>query len=150
MLFKRGANVTNLYRVTKLGPKGHRTPNAQNKIKLHLNAVKLARHRTTGSMKTTCISVMLCFLQAENVVNLFKLGKYVYRIPNDVQAIQMEILENGPVQANLRIYEDFLKYKSGNFDIHSKLISIIASRVALQVSIGTSKGKGWSITPSNY
>ncbi|KAI9560903.1 hypothetical protein GHT06_011857 [Daphnia sinensis] len=40
-------------------------------------------------------------------------GESVYRIPNDVQAIQLEILEHGPVQANLRIYEDFLHYKSG-------------------------------------
>lgn len=40
-------------------------------------------------------------------------GESVYRIPNDVRSIQLEILENGPVQANLRVYEDFLNYKSG-------------------------------------
>ena len=32
-----------------------------------------------------------------------------------MEAIQLEILENGPVQANIRIYEDFLNYKTGIF-----------------------------------
>lgn len=52
-----------------------------------------------------------------HTVLVFVTGEHVYRIPNNVQAIQLEILENGPVQANLRIYEDFLKYKSGKWHV---------------------------------
>lgn len=48
------------------------------------------------------------------VYNLLFTAQSVYRVPNDVQAIQLEIMENGPVQANVRVYEDFLSYKSGN------------------------------------
>ena len=41
------------------------------------------------------------------------LGESVYRVDNDVRAIQTEILTNGPVQAVLRVYGDLLTHKSG-------------------------------------
>lgn len=63
--------------------------------------------------RNTSHSIAFSFLRDRSLINNFELGESVYRIPNDVQAIQLEILENGPVQANLRIYEDFLHYKTG-------------------------------------
>jgi len=35
----------------------------------------------------------------------------------------MEIMQNGPVQANLRVYEDFLYYKKG--EIHYAHLSVL-------------------------
>ena len=40
-------------------------------------------------------------------------GESIYKVPNDIEAIQIEIMTNGPVQALLRIYEDLLTHKSG-------------------------------------
>ena len=45
-------------------------------------------------------------------------GKRVYKIRGrtireNEMAIQMEIMTNGPVQAGIKVYEDFLGYKSG-------------------------------------
>lgn len=36
-----------------------------------------------------------------------------YSIRNSVKQIQIEILTNGPVEADFDVYEDFLTYKSG-------------------------------------
>jgi cathepsin B len=36
-----------------------------------------------------------------------------YRVHNDVKAIQLEILNNGPVQTTFLVHTDFLTYKSG-------------------------------------
>ena len=72
-------------------------------------------------------------------------GEHVYRIPNNVQAIQREILENGPVQANLRIYEDFLKYKSGNWQRFNPCASLKQLHISLLIKTGVYrhvKGKG--------
>lgn len=40
-------------------------------------------------------------------------GKSAYSIENDVEAIQIEIMKNGPVEATLTVHEDLLQYKSG-------------------------------------
>jgi cathepsin B len=40
-------------------------------------------------------------------------GSKAYRVGEDVEAIQKEILTNGPVAASFYVYEDFLHYKSG-------------------------------------
>jgi cathepsin B len=41
------------------------------------------------------------------------LGKSYYGVDADVSAIQTEIMTNGPVEAAMDVYEDFLHYKSG-------------------------------------
>lgn len=40
-------------------------------------------------------------------------GASTYWVKQNVRQIQLEILRNGPVQASVQIYEDFLNYKSG-------------------------------------
>lgn len=40
-------------------------------------------------------------------------GKSAYSVDSDVQAIQTEILQNGPVEGSLTVYHDFLAYKEG-------------------------------------
>lgn len=40
-------------------------------------------------------------------------GKSGYRVPNNEQQIQTEILMNGPVVAGFDVYSDFIHYKSG-------------------------------------
>ncbi|XP_071854734.1 cathepsin B-like [Apostichopus japonicus] len=40
-------------------------------------------------------------------------GSKAYTIRKDVAQIQMEIMTNGPVEADFQVYEDFLSYKSG-------------------------------------
>jgi len=40
-------------------------------------------------------------------------GSKAYSVSRDVQAIQKEIMTNGPVEASYTVYEDFLSYKSG-------------------------------------
>ena len=48
------------------------------------------------------------------------------------KAIQMEIMQNGPVQANLRVYEDFLYYKKGeiHYSFAGTVLSVKLSTVA--------------------
>lgn len=36
-----------------------------------------------------------------------------YRLPKNVKQIQLEILQNGPVEASMIVYEDFHHYRSG-------------------------------------
>ncbi|XP_046650908.1 cathepsin B-like [Daphnia pulicaria] len=78
--------------------------------------------RTKGSIKNKCPKTDNTLLECRETCRTsynksykqdLYYGESVYRIANDVRAIQLEIMENGPVQANLRIYEDFLHYKSG-------------------------------------
>ncbi|XP_054155193.1 cathepsin B-like cysteine proteinase [Oppia nitens] len=40
-------------------------------------------------------------------------GSKAYDVDSDVEAIQTEIMTNGPVSAGFSVYEDFLTYKSG-------------------------------------
>ncbi|XP_044736979.1 cathepsin B-like [Chrysoperla carnea] len=40
-------------------------------------------------------------------------GQRAYSISSDQDKIKMEIMQNGPVEACLTVYEDFLQYKSG-------------------------------------
>ncbi|WKX88435.1 hypothetical protein Q1695_008234 [Nippostrongylus brasiliensis] len=40
-------------------------------------------------------------------------GKSAYQVPHSVQAIQREIMTNGPVVAAFTVYEDFAMYESG-------------------------------------
>uniref|UniRef100_A0A7I4XTT3 Pept_C1 domain-containing protein n=1 Tax=Haemonchus contortus TaxID=6289 RepID=A0A7I4XTT3_HAECO len=40
-------------------------------------------------------------------------GKDVYLLPKSIKAIQRDIMENGPVVASFKVYEDFRHYKSG-------------------------------------
>ncbi|XP_063919706.1 cathepsin B-like [Zophobas morio] len=40
-------------------------------------------------------------------------GQEIYKIGNSVEAIQIEIMTNGPVEATFMGYEDFVSYKSG-------------------------------------
>lgn len=53
--------------------------------------------------KTTCID--------GSPMKLFKTTNIVQ--PRSVDAIQMEIWKNGPVEATFSVYQDFLNYKSG-------------------------------------
>jgi len=40
-------------------------------------------------------------------------GKEVYSVGKSVNQIQVELMKNGPVEATIRVYEDFISYKSG-------------------------------------
>ena len=40
-------------------------------------------------------------------------GQPGYEVPNNVKAIQTEIMKNGPVEAAFTVYADFVNYKSG-------------------------------------
>lgn len=40
-------------------------------------------------------------------------GKSVYRVGTDAKKIAIEIMTNGPVQADYTVYTDFFSYKSG-------------------------------------
>ena len=40
-------------------------------------------------------------------------GHDAYSLPNNVHAIQLEIMRNGPVEAAFEVYADFPTYKSG-------------------------------------
>ena len=41
-------------------------------------------------------------------------GASAYSVSRRVEQIQNEIMTNGPVEASLDVYADFLTYKSGN------------------------------------
>ena len=75
-------------------------------------------------------------------------GESVYRVPNNVESIQMEILTNGPVQAVIRIYEDLITYRSGAYLLNAKDLCVnhyVLCR--LQVFIGIFTAKAWNIMP---
>ncbi|EPB71589.1 papain family cysteine protease, partial [Ancylostoma ceylanicum] len=44
-------------------------------------------------------------------------AKSAYILPNDVEAIKQEIMDNGPVQAVFDVYEDFRLYKKGIYKV---------------------------------
>lgn len=46
----------------------------------------------------------------------------VYKVGSDERQIQLEILQNGPVEVSIRIYKDFLHYKKGQCFIFGKHI----------------------------
>ena len=78
----------------------------------------------------------------------FKKGESVYRVPKNVEAIQMEIMTHGPVQTVLRVYEDFLSYREGELDrVNTQTFN--ASRLSLsyvlQVFTNISKERQGSI-----
>jgi cathepsin B len=45
--------------------------------------------------------------------NSFYYGQSAYQVAANVEAIQTEILTNGPVEATFQVYEDFYQYTSG-------------------------------------
>lgn len=44
---------------------------------------------------------------------LFFSGKVVYSIVSDERQMMTEIMQNGPIQTRITLYDDFLFYKSG-------------------------------------
>jgi cathepsin B len=60
-------------------------------------------------------------------------GKTVYTL-NKVEQIQMELLENGPIQTSFTVYSDFLNYKSGIVRIIKFKINInINKNISFQI-----------------
>lgn len=53
-----------------------------------------------------------------------------YSIPNDVKKIQTEIMTNGPVEATMQVFGDFISYKSG-IAIDWGCYNILAARLLL-------------------
>ena len=47
-------------------------------------------------------------------LKILYLGASSYSVKKKVQDIQLELMNNGPVEAALTVYDDFLLYKSGN------------------------------------
>jgi len=45
----------------------------------------------------------------------YHFGSQVYSVPPNVEDIQVEILENGPVLAIMELYPDFPLYKDGEY-----------------------------------
>jgi cathepsin B len=57
-------------------------------------------------------------------------GKHSYGISRQNEKIQMELMNNGPIEAAFTVYEDFLNYKSGVYQhIHGKVLGGHAVRV---------------------
>ena len=48
-----------------------------------------------------------------------------YGISSEILQIQLEIMNNGPVEACFAVYEDFLHYKSGTLYVFSNNINFI-------------------------
>ncbi|KAK6021324.1 papain family cysteine protease [Ostertagia ostertagi] len=74
-------------------------------------------------------------------------GKSAYRLPNNVKAIQRDIMKNGPVVAGFIVYEDFAHYKSG---IYKHTAGRMTGGHAVKI-IGWGKEKGtpyWLIANS--
>lgn len=46
------------------------------------------------------------------------LGSTAYGIADDVEAIQKEILTNGPVEVAFEVYDDFLHYDGGIYTVN--------------------------------
>ena len=44
---------------------------------------------------------------------IFISGKDAYSVSGGIKQIQLEIMKNGPVEADFEVYSDFLNYKSG-------------------------------------
>ena len=48
----------------------------------------------------------------------YKSGESAYGVSSNVEKIQREIMTNGPVEAALTVYADFVNYKSGKYNDH--------------------------------
>lgn len=46
-------------------------------------------------------------------------GQKAYSLAKNIQQIQMEIMKNGPVEADFTVFSDFPNYKSGVYKRHS-------------------------------
>ncbi len=84
-------------------------------------------------------------------MSLFLKGESVYRVPKNVEAIQMEIMTHGPVQTVLRVYDDFLSYREGESPTKQTLSArrLSLSNV-LQVFTSISKERQGSIMQSKF
>ncbi|EDW77631.1 uncharacterized protein Dwil_GK24603 [Drosophila willistoni] len=73
----------------------------------------------------------------------------VYSISNDVLEIQKEIMTNGPVQAILTVYEDFLSYKTGvYYHLEGEKVGPHAVRILGWGVWGTKKVPYWLVANS--
>ncbi|XP_065079206.1 cathepsin B-like [Ochlerotatus camptorhynchus] len=69
-------------------------------------------------MKTLCDGELVCSATCrsgldESVSLELTKGSRSYRVPSGISDIQMEMLEYGPVQTTIQLYEDFMTYRGG-------------------------------------
>ena len=78
-------------------------------------------------------------------------GASSYSLRKHVQDIQLEIMNNGPVEGALTVYEDFLVYKSGiprtSQHMESILLTTRKRSACAQVSTSTFTAKLWEVMP---
>ncbi|KAJ8965343.1 hypothetical protein NQ317_018796 [Molorchus minor] len=76
----------------------------------HINST--SRPSCSGEGPTPAC-VKQCDSSTQTYNNSLTLASSVYSIEPEVSQIQLEILNNGPVEASFAVYEDFVSYKSG-------------------------------------
>lgn len=75
-------------------------------------------------------------------------GEKVYTISNDPLQTQKEIQENGPVEADFEVYEDFLNYKSGVYQHETG--SLLGGHAVRILGWGTENGTPYWLVANSW
>lgn len=102
------------------------TPRAVRKFILHLTAYLNAQKITRNHMQmiNTTVKQTIFWQNSYSFFFFLLLGFSPYLLPRNITRIQLEIMNNGPVEAVLNVYSDFMSYEKGiymvNFTKNSK------------------------------
>lgn len=82
----------------------------QNALKPASKVIQSTTHKT---FIMVCLATFSYFIRFQVTWSYHEIGASSYSVHKRVEDIQLEIMNNGPVEGALTVYEDFPIYKSG-------------------------------------